>query len=162
MSLSEMREALERGSAEEPTNDDAADDSAADANDDNGDNDNSDAQRPKSRQPPEERGAGLKESRSSIVHLEGRKGSLTYSNSVGALKRAGSSGKEQQVYGSLLEGRCRRGPKALQYSIPSGQVMAMAMVTSGLAWRPRAHGSVCACAHMQTRSGARYGMVPTQ
>mmetsp|Transcript_28568 Transcript_28568/g.80523 ORF Transcript_28568/g.80523 Transcript_28568/m.80523 type:complete len:116 (+) Transcript_28568:859-1206(+) len=91
MSLSEMREALERGSAEEPTNDDAADDSAADANDDNGDNDNSDAQRPKSRQPPEERGAGLKESRSSIVHLEGRKGSLTYSNSVGALKRAGSS-----------------------------------------------------------------------
>mmetsp|Transcript_82665 Transcript_82665/g.124060 ORF Transcript_82665/g.124060 Transcript_82665/m.124060 type:complete len:103 (-) Transcript_82665:225-533(-) len=75
MTLGEMRMALET-SNEEPEEDKN--------------------ERPKSRLPPERRGVG--QSRSSVVEVDlpggtgaGRKGTLTFANSVSELKRSGSS-----------------------------------------------------------------------
>jgi hypothetical protein len=105
MSLSEMRRALETSIAEEPTSP------------------SQQRERPKSRLPPEVR--GVSESRSCIVEMNlgglGTKkmGTLTFANTVGKLKRAGSS-RGGDTSGLSREGGIRRAPPRRAQSCMDG------------------------------------------
>lgn len=104
MTLSEMRRALET------------------ADPDSGDTDDSETSenRPQSRLPPESR--GVKESRSLIVEVDlaplhgGRKGTLTFANSVSELRRAGSS----RIGGEAPRKPLRRTPPSRAESCANG------------------------------------------
>ena len=104
MSLSEMRRALETSIAEEP------------------DSPSQKKERRKSRLPPETR--GVEQSRSCIVEMNlggssQKKGTLTFANTVGQLKRAGSS-RGGDTAGLRREGGVRRAPPRRAQSCMDG------------------------------------------